>query len=244
LLKVGQVEAGQKELRLASELKAEAFKMAQTSGTGPSPMGTSQLRDQEDKLPATSSVNSTLTSSNVPDEKARRELESAEAYYAKILAATHSSIGLLRADRGDFRAAAEQFRLAANWNPQQEDVDYNLGLAYFRSESYKDAVPPLETEVKTHPQNIRARWLLGLSYFKTSDYPKASENMADLVTSESTNIDLYYALGFSLIKQGKTDLADQAIQRMAKVTGDSPQLHVLLEMFNQLRKTAPGVKDR
>ncbi|MDX6406372.1 MAG: hypothetical protein QOH70_3827 [Blastocatellia bacterium] len=244
LLKVGQVEAGQKELRLASELKAEAFKMAQTSGTGRSAMGTSQLPEQEDKLPGMGSVDSTTTASNVPDDKARRELESAEAYYAKILAATHSSIGLLRADRGDFRAAAEQFRLAANWNPQQEDVDYNLGLAYFRSESYKDAVPPLETEVKTHPQNIRARWLLGLSYFKTSDYPKASENMADLVTSESTNIDLYYALGFSLIKQGKTDLADQAIQRMAKVTGDSPQLHVLLEMFNQLRKTAPDRKDQ
>jgi len=244
LLKVGQVEAGQKELRLASELKAEAFKMAQTLDTGPSTMGTSQLPDQEDKLRVPGSSGGTTTSSNVPDEKAIRELESAEAYYAKLLAATHSSIGLLRADRGDFRAAAEQFRLAANWNPQQEDVDYNLGLAYFRAESYQDAVPPLETEVKAHPQNNRARWLLGLSYFKTSNYVRASELLADLVTSESTNIDLYYALAFSLIKQGKAELADQAIQRMAKVTGDSAQLHVLLEMLNQLRKTAPSRKDR
>ena len=244
LLKVGQVEAGQKELRLSSELKAEAFKMAQTLNTGPSTMGTSQLPDQEDKLPVAGSVGGTTTSSNVPDEKAIRELESAEAYYAKLLAATHSSIGLLRADRGDFRAAAEQFRLAANWNPKQEDVDYNLGLAYFRAESYKDAVPPLEAEVKTHPQNNRARWLLGLSYFKTSNYPKTSELLADVVTSESTNIDLYYALASSLIKQGKTELADQAIQRMAKVTGDSPQLHALLEMFNELRKTAPNREDQ
>lgn len=244
LLKVGQSEEGQKELRLSSELKAEAFKMAQTSGTSPSTMGTSQLPDQEDKLPATGSFGSTTTPSEVPDEKAKRELESAEAYYAKLLAATHSSIGLLRADQGDFRAAAEQFRLAANWNPQQEDVDYNLGLAYFRAESYKDAVPPLEIEVKTHPHNNRARWLLGLSYFKTSNYPRASELLADLVTSESTNIDLYYALASSLIKLGKTDLADQAIQRMAKVTGDSPQLHVLQEMFDQLRKTVPSRKDQ
>jgi tetratricopeptide (TPR) repeat protein len=246
LLKVGQVEAAQKELRLSSELKAEAFKMAQTSGAGLSTvgtMGTSQL-PEEDKLPAMGSAGSTTTPSTVPDEKARRELETAEAYYAKLLAATHSSIGLLRADRGDFRAAAEQFRLAANWNPQQEDIDYNLGLAYFRSESYKDAVPPLETEVKTHPQNVRARWLLGLSYFKTSNYARASELLADVVTSESTNTDLYYALASSLIKQGKTELADQAIQRMSKVTGDSPQLHVLLEMFNQLRKSAPSRKDR
>jgi len=243
LLKLGQVEAGQKELRLASQLKAEAFKMAQTLNTGPSTMGTSQLPEDE-KLPATGSVNSTTSSSNVLDENAIRELERAEAYYAKLLGAVHSSIGLLRADRGDFRAAAEQFRLAANWNPQQQDVDYNLGLAYFRTESYKDAVPPLETEVKAHPENIRARWLLGLSYFKISDYPRASELLADVTTSESTNVDLYYALASSLIKQGKTELADQAIQRMAKVTGDSPQLQDLLEKLNQLRKTAPSRKDQ
>jgi tetratricopeptide (TPR) repeat protein len=242
LIKVGQAEAGKKELRLASELKAEAFKMAQTLPTGPSTMGMSQLPEQEDKLPATASLNSTTTPSNVSDENAIRAWERAEVYYAKLLAATHSSIGLLRADRGDFPAAAEQFRLAANWNPQQQDVDYNLGLAYFRSESYRDAVPPLETEVKSHPQNTRARWLLGLSYFKITNYARASELLADIISSETTNIDLYYALASSLIKLGKTELADQAIQRMAKVTGDSPQLHNLLEMFDQLRKPAASRK--
>src|SRR5258708_7898007 len=50
LLKVGQMEAGQKELRLSSELKAEAFKMAQASGTRPSTKGTPPMPDQEDKL--------------------------------------------------------------------------------------------------------------------------------------------------------------------------------------------------
>src|SRR6266853_6218332 len=83
LLKVGQAEAGQKELRLSSELKAEAFKMAQTSGTGPSTMGTSQLPEQEDKLPVAGSGGGTTTPANVPDEKTLRELENTEAYYAK-----------------------------------------------------------------------------------------------------------------------------------------------------------------
>src|SRR5882672_3614394 len=82
LLKVGQMGAGQKELRLASELKAEAFKMAQTVNTGPSTMGTSQLPEQEDRLPVAGSAGST----NVPDEKAIQELRTAEDYYAKILA--------------------------------------------------------------------------------------------------------------------------------------------------------------
>src|SRR6266699_3168266 len=75
LLKVGQMEAGQKELRLASELKAEAFKAAQTSGTGPSTMGTSRLPEQEDKLPATSSVDNPTAASNAPDKKTVQELK-------------------------------------------------------------------------------------------------------------------------------------------------------------------------
>src|SRR5712691_6453080 len=228
LLKIGQVEAGQKELRLASELKAEAFKLAQRLSTGPSTMGASRLPEQENELRATGSVYSMTDASKMPDEKATRDLKSTEAYYAKVVAAAHNSIGLLRAQRGDFRGAAEQFQLAAKWNPLQEGLDYNLGLAYFRSESYRDAVPPLEGEVKAHPENISARWLLGLSYFMTRDYPRASELLADVVASGSTNVDLYYALASSLIKQGKTELAGQAIQRMATVTGNSPQLHVLL----------------
>jgi tetratricopeptide (TPR) repeat protein len=243
-LKVGQAETGKKELELASKLKAEAFKMAQTLPAGPGTMGLSQLPGAEDKLPETGSLDSPTVPANAPDDKAIGEWKEAELYYGKLLAATHSSLGLLRADRGDFRGAAEQFRLAANWNPQQQDLDYNLGLAYFRSESYRDAVPPLEIEVKTHPQDTRARWLLGLSYFKTTNYARASELLADVVTSESTNIDLYYALAASLIKLEKTELADQALQRMAKVTGDSPQLHVLFEMFNQLRKSAPNRKEQ
>ena len=226
LLKIGQLEAGKKELEVAAKLKAEAFKMAQTLSTGPSTMGSSLLPEEEDKLP-TVPVDNPTTSSNA-DERATRELERAEGYYAKLLAAVHSSVGLLRADRGDFRAAAEQFRLAANWNPQHQDIDYNLGLAYFRAESYQDAVALLKTEVKTHPQNTRARWLLGLSYFKISDFPRASELLTDVSTSELTNIELSYALASSLINLGKFELAGQAIQQMSRVTGDSPQLHVLL----------------
>jgi tetratricopeptide (TPR) repeat protein len=78
-----------------------------------------------------------------------------------VVAAAHNNIGLLRAERQDFRAAAQQFALAAKWDPQQEGLDYNLGLAYYKSEWYQQAVKPLEKELKAHPGNRTGHDVVG-----------------------------------------------------------------------------------
>jgi hypothetical protein len=181
LLKVGQVEAGQKELRLASQLKAEAFKMAQTLGTGPTTMGTSQLPEQDDKLSATGSIDNTTTASNLPDEKAMRELERTEAYSAKVLAAPRCAVSAC-CERIEGTAWRRSSLPGGELNPQQPDVDYNLGLAYFRAESYKDAGFAAETEAKNHPQNIPARWFR-FELPGPPDYSRASKLLADVIAS-------------------------------------------------------------
>jgi tetratricopeptide (TPR) repeat protein len=227
LLKSGQTEAGQKELQLTSELKAEAVKMEQASQAGPAAMGATRLPEQVNRSPEIGSVKSSEAVSNTLDEKTLRELKDREAYYKKVIAAAHNDIGLLRAERQDFRTATEQFLLAAKWNPQQEGVDYNLGLAYFKTELYKEAATPLENELKAHPANIRAKWLLGICYFNLDNYPKASELLSDLVNSQSTDVGLYYALASSLIRQGKNEAAENVMNRISAIASDSPQLHLL-----------------
>jgi tetratricopeptide (TPR) repeat protein len=227
LIKSGQAEAGQQELQLASELKAEAVKAEQASQAGPAAMGATRPPEQGNSLPEIGSVKGSAAASNTLDEKTLRELKDRETYYKKVIAAAHNDIGLLRAEQQDYHAAAEQFLLASKWNLQQEGVDYNLGLAYFKTELFKEAAPPLENELKAHPANIRAKWLLGMCYFMTNNYHKASELLGDLVNSKSTDIGLYYALASSLIKEGKNDAAENVINRMSAMTGNTPQLHLL-----------------
>ena len=120
----------------------------------------------------------------------------------------------MEAGRRDLAGAAIEFRLAKRWNPQQVGLDYNLGLAYFRAELYREALAPLESEIKANPANTQARWLLGLSYFNTREYSKAAELLQDVLTSGSTNVELWYALASSLIKQRKIDAAEKAIEQM------------------------------
>ena len=107
-------------------------------------------------------------------------------------------------------------------------IDYNLGLAYFKSQSYQEALRPLENELRLHPGNQPATRLLGLTLFRLGDYAKTSELLTGAVAAQSTELDIYYALASSLIKQRKTEAADQLIEQLRTNSGEVPQLHLLL----------------
>lgn len=226
LLATGQAEAGKKELQLSAKLKAEAFKMEQQLASG-STMGSSRLPDEE-KGPSPTAAPSATTPA---------DLESAAAYYAKLIAAAHSSVGRLRAERGDFRAAVEQFTLAAKLDPGQPGLGYNLGLAHFRSGSYREAVAPLEREVRASPGNTPARWLLGLSSFRLGEYARAAELLADVPASGSTNVDLYVALASSLLEQGNAVGAAGPLETAARLAPENP---LVRELADRLKKAAGG----
>src|SRR5262249_44528106 len=122
----------------------------------------------------------------------------------------------------------EQFVLAAKWNPQLERINFNVGLAFFEAESYAQVIAPLQNELNLNPANKAAKQLLGLSYFMLEDYVKASPLLTEVVAARTSDAGVYYALAFCLIKEGKKELADQAIQQMVALSGDSPQLHILM----------------
>jgi tetratricopeptide (TPR) repeat protein len=227
LLKTGQTEAGQKELQISSDLKAQAFKLEQQTQTGASGMGAFRMSDPGKDLLALSSGDHGSEPNDL-GSRAKQELQRGEAYYKKVIGTAHNNVGLLCGERQDFLAAAQQFALAAKWDPQQEGFDYNLGLAYYKSESYKQAAPPLENELKTHPGNRPAAILLGMTWFRLGNYARASELLSGVIDQQPIDLNTCYALASSLIKQGKTDAADRVIGQIKTITGDGPQIHLLL----------------
>ncbi|MDQ2856846.1 MAG: tetratricopeptide repeat protein [Acidobacteriota bacterium] len=228
LLKIGQTDAGRKELQIASDLKAKAFKLEQQTPNGMPDLGSTKSSAAANELLEISSVDHSSAGPNNLDEKSKGELQSSEAFFKKIIGTAHNNVGLLRAERHDFSGAAEQFALAAKWDPGQEGVDYNMGLAYYKSESYKEAAAPLENELKLHPGSRAATILLGLTWFRLGNYAGVSELLTDMDDTQPADVNLHYALASSLIKLGKADAADRAIERMKANTGDGPQIHLLL----------------
>jgi tetratricopeptide (TPR) repeat protein len=239
LLKAGRTEEGEQELKLAAEIKSEGLKgdKAKTAAY----LNPASLSEPAGKVlemvPA-------VAETKAPDEKAAGELKSGADYYAKVVASAHNNIGLLRAERQDFRAAAEQFGQAARWNPQLGEINFNWGLACYKAELYQQAILPLESELKINPANVAAKQLLGTSYFMTDNYAGASGLLSDVISVKTNDAGLYYMLAISLIKQNKREAANQVAQRMITLHGSSPQLHILLgQMYYDQGDTAKSLEE-
>jgi tetratricopeptide (TPR) repeat protein len=226
LLRTGQAEEGEKELQLALELKMQGHKRDEEKTE--TYLSSANLHEQNGNFAEILSVEGPAAESNPLDEKTAQDLRNSEAYYAKLVASAHNNIGLLRAERQDFRIAAEQFALAAKWNPQLEQINFNWGLACYKAELYKQAISPLEDELKTNPNNVVAQQILGMSYFMTDGYSRASDLLSNVILVRPKDATLYYTLAVSLIKQGKQDSANRVIQQMVTMSSSSPQLHILL----------------
>jgi len=225
LIKAGRADEGRKELQLASDLKAKAFKRNEAKLEVF--INTTNLAEQN-KFPELNSAQGIIAERETKNEQFMQTLVSEGAFYTKVIGRAHNNIGLLKAERNDFRGAAEQFKLASRWSPQQDGLDYNSGLAYYKSEMYKEAVAPFENELKANPDNMSAKQLLGLSYFMTENYAAASALLAEVVAAKPSEPALYYPLAQSLLKQAKIEAADGVIQQMLLTGGNSPQVHILL----------------
>jgi len=242
LLKTGQREEGEKELAVAADLKAKSF--ARDVEKTADFLSASDLHEQDGKFPEITSVEGVVAEARGPDAKAKAELQSGADYYEKVIASAHNNVGLLRAERRDFRAAAEQFALAAKWDAHLDGVALNWGLALFKSEQFKDAIPPLERALAADPSSVEAKQLLGLSYFTVGDYARASTLLTDVVSRKSGDTGLYFTLAISLARQGKTEQADAVVRQMLTLGGDTPQLHVLMgQAYYEQNDTARALEE-
>jgi tetratricopeptide (TPR) repeat protein len=226
-LRTGQTEAGNRELQISSELKAQAFKLEQQTQINGSTAGAGVSAPVKELLELGAEDRGSKPGKDL-DPKTRQELQSREIFYKKVIGTAHNNIGTLRGERQDYLAAAEQFALAAEWHPQQDGLNYNLGLAYYKSQSYRQAGVPLESELKTHPGNRPAAILLGMTLFRLHDYARASDLLGGAIGSSPTDIETYYALGSSLIQQRKFAAAEPVLAQIKIIKDDAPQISLLL----------------
>ncbi len=168
LIKAGRIAEGEKELQTSQELKQKGFKIDEKKVSA-FLNGNNLPAQTEKELVKAEGI---IAEQAALDPAKLEKLKTEETYYTKVVAAAHNSIGLLRAEQQDFREASAQFALAAKWNPNQEGLNFNLGLANYKAEFYKEAIPALEKELTLNPGNIAIKQLLGLSYFMTTTTPK------------------------------------------------------------------------
>ena len=223
LVAVGRIEEGEKELLAAGALKAKS--LTSDRDRLDAYMKAEEYKSAQFK-PGEQGV--VAIEHNSADLQLKERLKEPEALYRGIVARIHKQIGLLEAERQNFRTAAAQFQSAAEWDSSLQDIHYNLGLACYKAEQYEEAIAPLELDLKTNSAKIPTKHLLGMCYFMTDNFARASELLSAVVPAKPDNVSLYYMLSLSLIKQNKVKEANEVIQKMLTLGGDSPQIHILL----------------
>jgi tetratricopeptide (TPR) repeat protein len=223
LLRTGQTAEAEKALQLSAELKSKSLKKDEQKTEAY--LSAQSIAEHQGALPASAAE---AVAAPAMDPGKAEALRAEADYYAKVLAAAHNNVGLLRAARQDFRGAAGQFALAAKWNPGHEGVNFNLGLANFKADLFKEAVAPLEAELAARPANLAAKRLLGMSYFMLADYYRATTLLSEVAALSPDDAGLAYPLALALAKVGRTDESNRLIQRMLARGDKTPQVHVLL----------------
>src|SRR5207247_2962609 len=74
------------------------------------------------------------------------------------------SLGVVLARQARYDEAVATYKKALAINSRLPEIHLNLGIAYFKMESFQAAIPPLRRALSLQPSNLQARGLLGMAY--------------------------------------------------------------------------------
>jgi tetratricopeptide (TPR) repeat protein len=136
--------------------------------------------------------------------------------------------GLLEVGKND---AAIKVLLAAQTGPDDEQVNYLLGLAYYRKSDYaraiqylSSAVPSASGEGKDYRQAVQ---MLGLSHYMLGHAVEAVPYLEQLNRWTPEGVEIAYALGVSYVRTREAEKARATFARMFKVPAGSASAYLI-----------------
>ncbi len=133
----------------------------------------------------------------------------------------HHNIAIIRALRGDNKAALESFESVIRLNPEFVDAYFNRGEIYFRANEFERAIADQNKAIELRPKDSAAYsarahslYALGKSDEALADYEKAMELSPESSEAATEYADTCQALG-------KWKLAAKAYQRAIQLDGQN-----------------------
>jgi tetratricopeptide (TPR) repeat protein len=148
-----------------------------------------------------------------------------EAYSGAIALRSDSMLAYLRrgqtyqrrGDRGDFEAAARDFRTAAALDPTATRPLEALGDALYQLQRYDRAGEAYERCLRLDDRSPRVTYRLALARYRQHDIDGALAALADAVRFDDRVADAHYLRGICLREKRRMPEALQAIERAAAI---------------------------
>lgn len=132
-------------------------------------------------------------------------------------------------DQGKSEDALEQFKLAADSDPENADATYAIGILSIQTENYKQADTYLRRVLEIRPDNDQARLYLGQVSAELEKYELAEEWYTS-ISSDAYSFEAQRLLGLMKAKQTNVD---DAIKHLKSLTPNNDEDRVQLYLTQE-----------
>jgi tetratricopeptide (TPR) repeat protein len=154
--------------------------------------------------------------------------------------------GIVKARRGEYRAALEDFLQSELYAPERPDVKMNAGSVYHALGNYPRALEYFRAAVQRDPENPLYRHQLGMFYSRLGRYDQAAEELGRAVRLHPAYEDAVFELAVLRERTGRPAEAIKLYRRALELKpGDSAARYRICwalfkaGRYSELRKALP-----
>jgi len=140
--------------------------------------------------------------------------------------------GLLLA--GLAKRGSEKSKQAASWNLNIIDDHRNLGMAFYRTQMYDEALREYRRIIEIRPDHYEARFYLGLIHFRKGEYAESATEFLEAIAIEPKKAAAYNNLGMSLELMGEREDAARQYRKAIELSTEysMPRINLAYLLYN------------
>ncbi|MFT5729453.1 MAG: putative TPR repeat methyltransferase [Desulforhopalus sp.] len=132
----------------------------------------------------------------------------------------HYNLGLLLFEVKEYGKAVESLLLAAQYNPTDTDILFNLALSYKKVGNLTAAIKMYKEVLQLEPDSVDALYNLGGCYREQKKFDEAIESYLGVTLLDSNHMSASNNLAFVYQVQGETDKAIQCFKKVLELNPD------------------------
>jgi tetratricopeptide (TPR) repeat protein len=135
--------------------------------------------------------------------------------------------GLMEARQEHYSQAIAFYRQADAINPAFPGLQMNTGLAYFKSERFRESIKPFTLELRKHPGDERLIILLGMAHYGMGDYLVAVPFLQQASEKQPQNLALRLALAHSCLWSKQYDCVLATYKQILSLNPSSAEAEMI-----------------
>ncbi len=138
----------------------------------------------------------------------------------------HYTTGLLYERQGKIEEAIEQFKQAAEEEPDSFAIHQALGIVYFKSGRLRQAEGEFQTLFKISPDNPVAHRYMALLYYAQGRLKEAEDHFKQVIESYPESPDSYFALAGLYVQEKRYAEAVEILEILLKIDPQNPWVYI------------------